>query len=301
MQIYHTPHLLGIVDYTVKNRFRPDADTIHLLNPVLLELGKEIKPKNGKLEVWMPGNNHPFNITLKALKDGTPYVTIRLEGVDAPEEHYRAMPFTIKKGQKKITYPLDKNKKQGERSQPMWKPGTDFVLGVLEKAKYALIELDSEVIDSHNRVLGYVYSSDSQGRKKTFVTLELLKRGLAFPFIFESAKDYIETFLRAAMNARKNRYGVWKHYKEKPLTYNETYPSPKHHTDLEPKEQASAALNFPMVFRRIVDSYQLKGLSLKEALQKYDTIDYETGKMVTGDKYDHIPIDRRIWAPHSYK
>ncbi len=301
MQIYHTPHLLGIVDYTVKNRFRPDCDTCHLLNPVLLESGKVIKPKNGKLEVWMPGSKRPTTITLKALKDGTPYITIRFEGADGPEEHYRAMFFTIKKDKKKITYSIDKNKKLEERSQPMWKPGTDFALSTLQKAKYALIELDSEVIDSHKRVLGYVYSSDSQGRKKTFVTLELIKRGLAFPFVFESAKDYIETLLKAAENARKNRLGVWKHYKDKPMTYKETYQAPKHHTDPEPKKQASAALNFPMVFRRIVDSYQLKGLSLKEALQKYDVIDYETGKLVTGDKYDQIPIEHRIWAPHTYK
>ena len=51
-----------------------------------------------------------------------------------------------------------------------------------------------------------------------------------------------------------------------------------------------------MVFRRVVDAYQLQGLSLREALRKYDAIDYGTGKIFAGDKYWQVPVERRIWA-----
>ncbi len=63
---------------------------------------------------------------------------------------------------------------------------------------------------------------------------------------------------------------------------------------------AAASLNLPMVFRRVVDARQLSGLSLAEALKKYDAIDFKTGDLVTGDRYTEIPIDKRIWTPHKY-
>ena len=31
------------------------------------------------------------------------------------------------------------------------------------------------------------------------------------------------------------------------------------------------------------------------------TIDYPSGDWVTGDRYEDIPIERRIWAPHRYE
>jgi hypothetical protein len=55
-----------------------------------------------------------------------------------------------------------------------------------------------------------------------------------------------------------------------------------------------------MVFRRVVDSAQLAGLSLAGALRKYDAIDYPSGNLVPGDQFQVIPIERRIWAPHQY-
>jgi endonuclease YncB( thermonuclease family) len=301
MESYPTPHLFGTIDYSGNNRFEPDGDTVHLLNPVLLDHGNEISPSNGQIEVWMPGHSKPISITVKTASNGTPYVPIRFEGIDAPEEHYEATPFELQVKNKKVKFPLNPKTKHEKRSQPLWKPATDYVLQVLEDSRYAVIELDREVVDKYGRVLGYVYSGDDQAKKNVFVTLELLKRGLAFPFVFESTGDKIQSFLDAGEEARKEKLGVWKHYQDKPLTYKSTFAAPSSYKDPEHPKQSSAVLNLPMVFRRIVDSHQLKGLTLKQALQKYDTIDYETGKLTTGDRFGQIPIGRRIWAPHSYK
>jgi hypothetical protein len=49
-----------------------------------------------------------------------------------------------------------------------------------------------------------------------------------------------------------------------------------------------------------VDAEQLAGLKLEVALKKYDCIDYTTGDVVSGDEYQAIPIDNRIWAPLEY-
>jgi len=162
------------------------------------------------------------------------------------------------------------------------------------------VTLDREVTDRYGRVLGYVYASDGKGRRGRFMSLELVKRGLAFPFLFESAGDFIPMFLNAANHARAASKGVWQHYVDRPLTYRNTYPRPARYIQAEPATQANGRLNLPVVFRRIVDAEQLKGLSLADALRKYDAIDYGTGVLVPGDRYHLIPIERRIWAPHRY-
>jgi len=296
---YATPHLLGRINYSGSHRFDPDGDTVHLRNPVLLIDGRAVKPNAGAFTVWMPGNQKPRTIPLKGrAKD---YVPIRFEGVDAPEEHYRATPFelTLPDGSKrKIS--IDRSVPHVEKSQPLWKPATDYVVDTLQRAGWALVALDREVTDRYKRVLGYVYASDRQGKRGTFVSLQLVRRGLAFPFLFESAGELIPVFLKAAAEARKKGEGVWEHYVDQPLTYAETYDRPVRYTSPEPERQRSGALNLPMVFRRIVDSAQLAGLSLDEALRKYDAIDYPSGELVTGDRYHDIPVDRRIWAPHRY-
>jgi endonuclease YncB( thermonuclease family) len=293
------PHLLGTIDYPADTRLRPDGDTVHLRNPVLLVNGQVIQPENGRFKIWTTGETKPKTITLKG-KPGATYASIRFEGIDAPEEHYRATPFKLENKGKSLEFPIDPSVKHDERAQPMWKPATDFVLTELAKTGWACIRLDREVTDKYHRVLGYVYSSTPYGEYKTFITLELLRRGLAFPFVFESAGAIIPDFLRAATAARKARLGVWKHYHSRPLGYPQTYAAPKHHTDAEPPAQLKAPLNLPMVFRRVVDANQLKGLSLKLALQKYDAMNYSTGEIVSGDQYFKIPLENLIWAPHKF-
>lgn len=292
-----TPHLLGRVDYAGAHAFNPDGDTVHLRNPVLLVGGKAIAPKDGKIKVWMAGSDAPKIIALKG-KDA-PYVPIRLEGIDAPEEHYRSTPFTLEKNGKKTKIPYNPAHAHDERSAPRWEPATDYLIGTLQKAGWALIQLDREATDKYGRVLGYVFASTKKGAKGAFVSLDLVKRGLAFPFLFESTgAARIRTFLKAGESARKAKKGVWKKYVEAPLPYAKTYPKPARYTDAEPAAQLGAALNLPMVFRRVVDAWQLKGLSIQDALRKYDAIDFLTGEIVPGDRFREIPIGRRIWAPH---
>ena len=107
-------------------------------------------------------------------------------------------------------------------------------------------------------------------------------------------------FLNAANHASAASKGVWQHYVDRPLTYKGTYPRPARYTQEEPTTQANGKTKPAGCVRRIVDAEQLKGLSLADALRKYDAIDYGTGVLVPGDRYHLIPIERRIWAPHRY-
>ena len=100
--------------------------------------------------------------------------------------------------------------------------------------------LDREVTDRYGRVLGYVYTSDSSGAKGTFVSLQLVAKGLAFPFLFESSGDMIPQFLEAAGKARAAGFGVWAHYQDAPpLPYSAGFPRRKRYTDEEPAAQAA--------------------------------------------------------------
>jgi Staphylococcal nuclease homologue len=130
---------------------------------------------------------------------------------------------------------------------------------------------------------GYVWESDKSADKGKMLSLELVRRGLAFPFLFESAGDYIPQFLTAARSAIDGKKGVWKHYRDEPLTLAETYDKPK-----------SYATPADPVFRRVVDAEELEDLTLPEALRKYDVIDYETGNLVTGDRFTEIDIKNRV-------
>jgi hypothetical protein len=57
-------------------------------------------------------------------------------------------------------------------------------------------------------------------------------------------------------------------------------------------------LNLPVVFRRVVECAQLKGLRLEKTLRKYDVFDDVSGDLVPGDEYRRVAVERRVWAPH---
>lgn len=50
---WQTPHLFGTVHYDKADRLRPDGDTIHLRDPVLLHAGKIQLPERGQLEITL--------------------------------------------------------------------------------------------------------------------------------------------------------------------------------------------------------------------------------------------------------
>ncbi len=295
---YQVPHLLGVVDYSKSTTLKPDGDTIHLFDPLLLANNQVHHPKEGMFFVWVTGSTKPRVLEVKA-SGGRSYVSVRLEGIDAPEEHYRSAAFSTKVNGKKVDYHLD-GKAGEDRSQPMWKPATEHLVNTLQAAGHTLVLLDREVVDSHGRALGYVYASNAIGERGDFVSLDLVKRGLAFPFVFESANDMIPSFLDAAKSAKAQGLGVWKNYEHKPLTYKSSYPAPKHWNDEETAAQQKGKLNLPVVFRRVVDAHQLDGLNRDVALRKYDAMNYRTGDVLPGDKYHEIPVEDLIWAPHSF-
>ncbi len=292
---YNTPHLFGTVDYAGAKRLRPDGDTFHLRDPVLLLAGRTYKPSRGAIEVLMPGQTRPRRLELTDADP--PYLTIRLSGLDAPEAHYVA---PVRPEPSQPAY-VPRPGKHAEVCQPGWRHAARFLLGTLGRAVHALVEIDRDVVDQRGRVLGFVYTANAAAEKKRFLSLELLRRGLAFPFVFESAADHRKRFLAAGAAARRERLGVWRRYRDRALDYDDAAhdtPSPYDFMGDDGGGEPSAWVNHPMIFRRVVEAGQLRGVRLAKALRKYDVFDDESGRIVTGDRYEEIAVERRVWARH---
>jgi endonuclease YncB( thermonuclease family) len=297
MKLAHhpTPHLFGTVAYAPGDRLRPDGDTLHLRNPTLLIAGKRIKPEDGKLEVWMPGHTRPRILELKGDDTaGGRHLTIRLSGLDAPESHY------IASTRPEPTQPALEMRRERHQivCQPHARAPLDYLMRCVRRAAgRVVIEIDRDIADAHGRVLGFVWTADDAAEKKTFLTLQLVRRGLAFPFVFESAADHRPTLLEAGARAKRQRLGVWKSYIDKPIAY-ERAAHLAAEVAARKRAEAGGELNLPVVFRRVVECAQLRGLRLEKALRKYDVFDDVSGDLVPGDEYRRVPVERRVWAPH---
>jgi len=251
---------------------RPDGDTIHVRNPVVVMLGKVIRPEDGKLEVSMPGRAKPHVLELRG--DPPNYLPIRLSGLDAPERR------CVASTRPDPTIPAWGPRAGRHRTvcQPHHEPSLTHILRVAARWPKVLVELDREVIDHRERVLGLLYASDEMAERRTFISLELVRKGLAFP------------------SARRERLGVWRHYVDAPLAYGKSAWGvvDMRETGVVPR----GTLNHPMIFRRVVEAGQLRGFELRRALRKYDVFDSESGDLVPGDEYRRVHVDRRVWAPH---
>ncbi|NUP12096.1 MAG: hypothetical protein HOW73_39120 [Polyangiaceae bacterium] len=287
---FATPHLWGRLEYEPDELLRPDGDTVHLRDVVLLHGGRRWRSEKGVLEVTMPGHTRPRELTFRGGE--RPYLPIRLSGLDAPEANYVA---SVRPDPSGPTYRMREGR-HVQVCQPYHQPAFDYIRRVEARSKYLLIELDRDVTDRRGRVLGFVYASDERASKNTFVTLELVRRGLAFPYVFESAGDHRVRLLAAGASARKERRGVWARYTDAPMSYREAAWAV-----LAARQGAvvpKGRLNHPMIFRRVVEAGQLHGFELNRALRKYDVIDNTTGDLFPGHRYERVPVERRVWARH---
>jgi endonuclease YncB( thermonuclease family) len=290
LESYGTPHLWGTVDYTNPGRLMPDGDTIHLRDPVLVMMGRVFKPEGGVIEVPMPGRSRPHVLTLRGDPPG--YLPIRLSGIDAPESHYVA---SVRPDPYRPAYQVRESRHKSV-CQPHHEHALAYILRVVARWPKVIVELDREVIDKRERVLGFLYASTDRAERKTFITQQLVRRGLAFPFVFESLGDYRPRFLEAGAKAKRERLGVWKHYVDTPLAYTKSAWAA-----VDTRSGAvvpRGSLNHPMIFRRVVEAGQLKGFDLKAALRKYDCFHDRTGDIYPGDAYQRVPVEARVWAAH---
>lgn len=116
--------------------------------------------------------------------------TVRYIGIDTPETRRRTSAGWIPTGDV-----------EGEEAK---KANDALVLG-----KKVRLEHDVQKKDKYGRTLAYVFVRENN--REVLVQTELLRRGLAFLYTLPPNVRYVDVFLAAQKEARKNKAGVWAH------------------------------------------------------------------------------------------
>jgi endonuclease YncB( thermonuclease family) len=162
-------------------------------------------------QAYVQGASH------KRLIDANRRITVRLQGIDAPELHYRAAP--LKKGRPGIT----PAKRQAyntanamERRQYLGESATQALarhlatLGGTEIncVVYSLVDHPFEVVDTYGRFVGNIRVGPAFGDD---LNLWLVRHGWCFPTFYSSMEnEEIEALLAAMRKAGTSN--VWKYY-----------------------------------------------------------------------------------------
>ncbi|MBU0694757.1 MAG: thermonuclease family protein [Candidatus Omnitrophica bacterium] len=80
----------------------------------------------------------------------------------------------------------------------------------LVKGKMVRVEFDLEKEDKYSRLLGYCFLKKEAG--EVFLNKKLLREGLAVLYTFPPNVRYVEEFLKAQKEARKDKRGLWGAY-----------------------------------------------------------------------------------------
>jgi endonuclease YncB( thermonuclease family) len=154
----------------------------------------------------------------RPLVDAKGRIVIRLQGIDAPELHYRPAPLSPQEKSEAAAAVQDRFRAL-DRSyrQPLGATTTgalaDFLQGygaaVLPCRVWTRVDRPDEVFDTYGRLVGDIELDVA--RSAVNLNRWLAENGLAFPTFYSSMTDEeIGTLTQLAATARRARRGVWK-------------------------------------------------------------------------------------------
>jgi endonuclease YncB( thermonuclease family) len=192
----------------------------------------------------------------KKLIDAKGRVTVRLQGIDAPELHFRAAAL------KSTTPGVTPEKRaaynaanKSERRQYLAETATvalekklrNFGSTQIPCLVYSYVDHPTEVVDTYGRFVGNILIGENFD---TDINIWLAEAGWAYPTFYSSMEnEEIEAFLKAMKKAGKKN--VWKHYSidaanfDADLVYREIGAEPSAADDKGP-------ILMPKLFRRQV-------------------------------------------------
>jgi endonuclease YncB( thermonuclease family) len=188
----------------------------------------------------------------KAPIDSKGRVTIRLQGIDAPELHYRP---TLSKKPK----PTDEqrgafNAANKDFRQPYGETATLALGAFLKQGNAATINCSVEtyvdhpndVFDTYGRLVGDIFIT--KGSKKLNINQWLVEQGYAYPTFYSSMSSAeIDVFLRATKTGRKKTGRLWPRYDANTSHFDPTLVYRK--KNATPAPDPGKAL-MPKLFRR---------------------------------------------------
>ncbi len=196
-----------------------------------------------------------FNVNRKA-------ITIRLQGVDAPELHYKQF------GRKNLTA-AQKLRNSQQYRQFYGETAAASLHDMLQAlGKNPLdasfisynIDIPSDVVDCYGRFIGDVLIV--VGKKEISIVNWLAENGLAYPAFYNSmTTPEKKDIVKAVTLARSKKAGIWKHDEQKIIDFNDKliHLSPGKRTSTLKKE-TTGKVNFPKIYRRLNEYYIMQGI-----------------------------------------
>ncbi|MBM3562390.1 MAG: thermonuclease family protein [Alphaproteobacteria bacterium] len=189
----------------------------------------------------------------KAIRNGR--LTIRLQGIDAPELHYRpaALSSSEKKGlaEKQIEAFRDLLAEYRQFfGATATKALSDFLRGFGDKIPsraVTRVDTPNEVFDAYGRFVGDIEIDD--GAKVVNLNHWLVEGGWAFPTFYSSMSDAeIEAFIERAAKARDEKRGVWKLLSSKIDAFDFDLIEPRKN-EVDVLDDDAGPMLFPKLFR----------------------------------------------------
>ncbi|MCK1384032.1 thermonuclease family protein [Bradyrhizobium sp. 21] len=204
-------------------------------------------------------------------------LTIRLQGIDAPELHYQPSPLSPaeKKG---LTEP--KRQAYHEVTHPYRqllgatssKALHDFLAGLGEATLacrvFTHVDAPNEVFDTYGRLVGDI--EVTIGGRKIDVNHWLVEQGFAYPTFYSSMNDdEIKALLALAKSARTKKLPVWKHLARTIGAFDFALREPKtNETDVLATDKGPVIL--PKLYRRYTNwSARKKAKVTSQTFQKF--------------------------------
>jgi endonuclease YncB( thermonuclease family) len=188
-------------------------------------------------------------------------LTIRLQGIDAPELHYEAAPLPAGSG---VT--LDQRKRYNELNEKFRQKLAETATVALGKflggagassvpcTVETAVDEPGEALDKYGRFVGDIFVR--VGNKKQNVNLWLLAQGWAYPGIYNSmTNDEIRAVSAAAAKGRQKKSRVWSpnmRSKVGRLDWKLLYRPPKSKPVVDQAADKGAVI-LPKLFRRLVE------------------------------------------------
>jgi len=178
-------------------------------------------------------------------------VTVRFQGIDAPELHYRPIHQHLSPEQKAAVSAKNGNFRQhlGESAAvALGKFVTALGPTPIACVVRSQVTKPNDVFDMYGRLIGDVYVQ--VGHQEINLNHWLLQHGYAFPAFYDSlTKQEIDDIQTLVQQAQSSNAGVWSHYTAKANEFDARRLAPKAHAPYSAARD-QAAVSFPKLFRR---------------------------------------------------
>jgi len=234
---------------------RSDADTINLSI-------KSVRFKPSESANWIEDVKVFFNGAYVRKNKGKPepvvndnnVVSIRLQGIDAPELHYNEQGLTLTDEQKKQGLGKEFRQHWGGRCVHEllnFLSNYDDGSGIINAKVLSKVDSPSDLFDTYGRCVGEIEIVE----KETNLNHWLVQEGWAFPAYYNSMTEKeINDIDTKSKQAHNNHKGIWKDYSSVvvPFDWSLYLPSKKESpTPIDYKTDVGD-VNFPKIFRRQV-------------------------------------------------